>query len=365
MEDVLNIWDQHVTNSSVRNTTWAQDWTQVYDAVRWIQLVMATLSIFGSGFIIRCVVSQRLSITPELYPLLWLSLSDLLLSLCWLVGAAVFSEKCTVLNSHCYHLHTVEQVLFMASFFYTLNYVWNLFTNIREKYHCCLTGYTGQFSNRVSVAGKMTAVISGLLPVLLMTPVFIQSELNQCQTNSSEPYRCLLMNTGVLFMTSQQQHPIRACRLLHTYSSSTFLCTFIITLLGIMVLMCKSGRMLRRVVSCGGYMGRQQRALFREMDRRMVLYPLVFFCCWAPAVTLAALRLVLPSATLGSTGVGLYITQALMSGSQGFLNCLAYGCCGSKVCGSGRTVFYRDSNTQTPLLRSQKHQGYKSLCTTR
>lgn len=293
-----------------------------------------------------------------------MSVSDLLLALCWLIGAAVFSDKCNVLNSHCYHLHSVEQVLYMASFLYTLNYVWNLFSSIRERFTCCMTGYTGQFSNRVSLAGKTTAVVSGVLPVLLMAPVFIQSEVSQCQANSSQPYRCLLMNTGVLFMTSQQHQPIRVCHLLHTYSTSAFLCTFLLTLTGIMVLMVKSRRMLRRVVSCGGYMGSQQRALFWEMDLRMVLYPLVFFCCWGPAVALASLRLTLPSVVHGPTGVALYIAQALTSGSQGFLNSLVYGCSRAQVRGAGRTVFHRDVDTQTPLLRSQKRRGYQSLRTT-
>ncbi|XP_045901452.1 transmembrane protein 116-like [Micropterus dolomieu] len=98
------------TNSTEKNTTRAQDWTEVYEAVRWIQLVMAVLSILGSGSIIVCVMLQRLSRTPELQPLFLLSVSDLLLALCWLVGAALFSRHCSHLNTHCYHLHTVEQV---------------------------------------------------------------------------------------------------------------------------------------------------------------------------------------------------------------------------------------------------------------
>lgn len=32
----------------------------------------------------------------------------------------------------------------MASFFYTLNYVWNLYTAIVEKFYCCIHEYPGQ-----------------------------------------------------------------------------------------------------------------------------------------------------------------------------------------------------------------------------
>lgn len=46
--------------------------------------------------------------------------------------------------------------------------------------------------------------------------------------------------------------------------------------------MVKARAIYRRVVASGGYLGNQQQASFREMDRRMLLYPLVFFFCWGP-----------------------------------------------------------------------------------
>ncbi|XP_062279193.1 transmembrane protein 116 [Scomber scombrus] len=352
------------TNNTEKNTTGAQDWTQVYEAVRWIQLTMALLSILGSGSIIACVMSQRLSRTPELQPLFLLSVSDLLLALCWLIGAALFSQRCSSLNSHCYHLHTVEQVLYMASFFYTLNYVWNLYKGIREKFYSCMNGNPVWFSNRVSTAGKITALLSGAIPVLLMTPVFIQGNISECQANFSEPYRCLLMHTGALYLTSEHQQPIGTCRLLYTYSISIFLTTFFLTLIGILVLMGKARHIYRRVVTSNGYLGNEQRASFRVLDHRMLLYPMIFVLCWGPAVGLAFLRVVKPSAGQGREGVVLYISQAFTSASQGFLNCLVYGWTRGLLRRAGRTALSRDVDTQTPLLRSQKTRNYKTLCTT-
>ncbi|XP_044062776.1 transmembrane protein 116 isoform X3 [Siniperca chuatsi] len=351
------------TNSTEENTTAAQDWTEVYEAIGWIQLVMAALSILGSGSIIVCVMLQRLSRTPELQPLFLLSVSDLLLALCWLIGAALFSQHCSSLNTHCYHLHTVEQILYMASFFYTLNYVWNLYTGIREKFYSCMNGYPVQFSNRVSTAGKITALLSGLFPVLLMTPVFIQGNISQCQANFSEPYRCLLMHTGALYLTSEHQQPIRACSLLHTYCITIFLATFFLTLLSIVALVVKARRIYRRVVTSNGFLGNQQRASFSVMDRRMLLYPLIFVLCWGPAVGLALLQEVKPSAGQGKVGVALYISQAFTSASQGFLNCLVYGWTRARLRRAGRRVLSRDVDTQTPLLRSQKKRSYQTLRT--
>ncbi|XP_031157310.1 transmembrane protein 116 [Sander lucioperca] len=343
-------------NSPEKNTTGATDWTEVYEVIRWIQLVMAVLSVLGSGSIIVCVTMQRLGRTPELQPLLLLSASDLLLAVCWLIGVVLFSQRCT----HCYHLHTVEQILYMASFLYTLNYMWNLYTGIREKFYSCMNGYV-QFSNRVSTAGKTTALLSGLIPVLLMTPVFIQGNISQCQANFSEPYRCLLMHTGELYLAPQHQQPIRACGVLHTYGIAVFLATFLFTLFSIIGLVVKARQIYRRVVTSTGYLGNEQQASFRVMDRRMLLYPLVFILCWGSAVALAFMRVATPSAGHGKAGVVLYIFQALTSASQGFLNCLVYGWTCARLRQAGRRVLSRDMDTQTPLLRSQKIIRYQAL----
>ncbi|XP_034721890.1 transmembrane protein 116 [Etheostoma cragini] len=125
-------------------------------------------------------------------------------------------------------------MLYMASFFYTLNYVYNLYLGIREKFYGCMDGYV-QISNRVSTAGRITALLSGLFPVILMTPVLVVGNISQCQANFSEPYRCLLMHTGALYLTSEHRQPIGACGGLHTYSIAVFLATFLLTLLSIIV----------------------------------------------------------------------------------------------------------------------------------
>ncbi|XP_047455611.1 transmembrane protein 116 [Mugil cephalus] len=346
----------------VMNTTRAEDWTEVYEVVQWIQLVMGLLSVLGSSSIIICLMMQRLSRKPELQPLFLLSVADLLLAACWLTGVVLYSQHCSSLSTYCYNMHIVEQILFMASFFYTLNYVWDLYIGFREKFYSCLSGHSVQISNRVRTPAKIISVLSCLVPVLLMTPVFIQGNISQCQTNFSQPYRCLLMHTGSLFLTSD--HVTRPCSVLHIYHVIVFLTTFMFTFVGITVLVVKSRRIYRRVVTSSGYLGNEQRASFRLMDRRMLLYPLVFVLCWGPAVSLALLRVVKPSEAQGRASVVLYISQALTSASQGFLNCLVYGWTRvhlSSLRAGGTAASSRDVDTQTPLLRSQKKRSYQTL----
>lgn len=352
-----------MTNHTAANTTGAEDWTQVYVVVSWIQLVMAVLSILGSGSIICCLMLRGLSRKPELQPLMLLSVADLLLAVCWLIGSILFFKDCTSRSTHCYYLHIVEQVFYMASFFYTLNYVWNLYKGIKEKYCSGMDGYSVQVSNRVSTAGKIVALVSCLLPVLLMLPVIIEGNISHCQANLTEPYRCLMMHTGALFLMSDEQPMSRSCLYLHTYHITVFLITVLVTLLSITVLVVKARCIYRRIVTSNGYLGSEQRASFSVMDRRMVLYPLVFVFCWGPAVILAFLRVADPAACQGKAGVVLYILQALTSASQGFFNCLVYGWIRVYLRRARRTFSSRDADTQTPLLRAQKRRGYQTLQT--
>ncbi|XP_075897469.1 transmembrane protein 116-like, partial [Nelusetta ayraudi] len=211
----------------------------------------------------------------QLQPLLLLSLSDLLLALCWLVGATLFSQRCSNVNTLCYQLHTVEQILYMASFLFTLLYMWNVYVGIREKFYGC----SGGCALRVWDSERA-------IPVLMMLPVFIQGNLSDCQVPA------------------------------HAHGATFWL-----------------------------------------MDRQMLLYPPVFFCCWGPAVALALVQVVEPSVAQGAAGVALYVSQAFTSASQGFLNCLVYGW--TRLLRRGPAPS-READNQTPLLRAQKKKSSSS-----
>ncbi|KAG7274220.1 hypothetical protein CRUP_007657 [Coryphaenoides rupestris] len=283
--------------------------------------------------IVMFVASQKLFQSQEVHPLLLLSGSDLLLAVSWLI-------------------------LYMMSFFYTLYYVWSLYSGLRSRLYCSINGLITEEVSRMA-SPRIMVVAAGVLPLLLMSPVLILGNLSRCYANCSQPYRCLLMQTGALYLHpgDEQTH----CRLLHVYRDTIFLLTFLITLTGIMVLMGKARRVHRRVVTSGGFLGDRQWATLRVVDRRMLLYPSVFIFCWAPALCVAVLKWMHPTVVQGLVVVVFYIAQALVSGSQGFLNSLVYGWTRSRFrdAWQRRTVL-RDADTQTPLLRSQK-PGYRTL----
>ncbi|XP_045575015.1 transmembrane protein 116 isoform X2 [Salmo salar] len=359
---MLNFVLQDVSNNTEQNTTTPEDWTVVYFAVRWIQMIMAVLSIVGSGSIIVYATFQHLIRTPEIQPLFLLSVTDLLLAVSWLIGAVLFTQDC---DSHatCYNLHIVEQMLYMTSFFYTLNYVWTLYSGLNNRFYSSLHGYPAQCATKLRSFSKIAAVLSCVLPVLLMLPVLVTGNMDHCYTNFSQPYKCLLMHTEALFMSTDlsKMEVDSACRLVHMYSIAVFLAAFLLTFVGIVVLMGKACTVYRRCVSSSGFLGDRQWASLRVLDRHMLLYPSVFFFCWGP-VFLAAMILYNPKSVEGVVGVILYILQAFTSSSQGLLNCVVYGWTQTHFRSASKDAL-RDMDTQTPLLRSQK-KGYKTLWST-
>ncbi|KAK6483422.1 transmembrane protein 116-like [Huso huso] len=329
------------------------DWTGVYDAVRWIQFIMAILSILGSGSIITYAAFQNLIKTPEIRPLFYLSFTDLLLGVSWLVGAVLYREPLGSQNIACYNLQSTGQIFYISSFFYTINYTWVLYTDLKEKYNRTVNGFSQVGSNHAYRVSRIVTILSGVIPVLLMAPVFWGGNVAKCYQNFSQPYKCLLMHTGTLEPdTGYSEGDTKVCHAMHYYGIGVFLLTFFCTFTGIVVLLVKARSLYKRFVNSRGFLGDQQWGNIRVIERRVILYPTAFFCCWGPAIVLATVKLFNPTGQ-EKFYVVLCILQAFTSASQGTLNCFVYGFT-QHMFHFMKKKTSRDIDTQTPLLRSQK-----------
>ncbi|XP_027001551.1 transmembrane protein 116 [Tachysurus fulvidraco] len=251
-------------------------------------------------------------------------------------------------------------MLFMASFFYTLHYVWVLYTGLKEKYFCRLNGFPAQNPTQANPCSQLPAVIFCVLPLILTVPVCITGNVSHCYVNFTQPYRCLLLHTGALYLTSQESEILLTCKIISDYTIITFLMTFFFSLTGIVVLMVKARSLYKRCFTSHGFFADRQWATLHVLEQRMFLYPAAFFFLFWTAIFLATMMLFKPEEVEGKVGVILYILQAFTSGSQGLLNCLVYGWTQQhfrNLC-SGTML---DADTQTPLLRSQK-KSYNNLC---
>ncbi|KAG8146003.1 hypothetical protein E2320_012427 [Naja naja] len=260
----------------------------------------------------------------QVRPLVYLSLSDLFLGLCWLTGALFYSREAshpTREGTICYNLQATGQVkpplisssvIAASQIFNTVNYTWQLYTDLKGKFNQHLHGQMPQVLSYSTHLGRIAILFSSLIPIFLMAPVLGLGNHFQCSQNFTAEHGYGNLNITLL---------IRA-RMLY-----------------------------KRFVNSMGYVGDQQWAMLKVVEQAVALYPVVFFCCWGPAFILGVVKLARTDNV--SLYMTLYVLEALTASSQGFLNCVVYGwtqhmfhCVKRKAC--------RDVDTQTPLLRSQK-----------
>ncbi|XP_054028978.1 transmembrane protein 116 [Dryobates pubescens] len=328
------------------------DWQEVYSALQWIQFTMAMLSVVGSSSIIAYAVFQNTVRSPEVRPLFYLSLSDLFVGMCWLAGALLYSTPTSKQDLICYNLQATGQIFYMASFLYTVNYTWHLYMDLKMKYNQNLFRMPSQVVGYASCIGRIATILSSLIPFLLMVPVFCLGNISNCYQNFSQKHGCLLMHMEIADPTNELQTLSGSiCHAMHFYGVGVFLVSFLISFVAILVVLSQARGLYKRFVTSTGFLGDQQWAVIKMVEQRMVFYPVVFFCCWAPAVLLGILKLA--GSANSKIYMALLILQALTAASQGLLNCMVYGWT-QHVFLSLKRKACRDVDTQTPLLRSQK-----------
>ncbi|KAJ8260853.1 hypothetical protein COCON_G00165760 [Conger conger] len=331
-------------NSSVTDSTFGR-------SVVWIQLVMAVISVVGSGSIVVFAPFQNLLGTREVSALFFMSLADLLVSFTWLIGPVLLTQTCDN-RTACYNLHAVEQIFYISSFFYTLNYMWVLYLRLKEDYCRNMTSQPSLPPVRTCSLTKVALVLSCVLPVLLMVPVFVVGNKFSCSRNLSQAYECLMMHTWVLNGSSDFGGG-ESCDRIHTYSVTIFVITFFASSIGILVLLRKVRSLYARcVVSAHGALDAREWASLGVLQVQTTLYSAAFAVCWFPAVVLAIAILCTLQETHWLFSI-LYMLQVFTSPSQGSLNCLLYGWVRHRY-RSLKALEQRDAATQTPLLRAQK-----------
>ncbi|XP_051777183.1 transmembrane protein 116 isoform X10 [Erpetoichthys calabaricus] len=353
MENFISVQMENLTGPE-------SDWSEVHEAVRWIQFFMALLSIAGAGGIIVYAAFQNLIQTPEVRPLFYLSLSDVMLGVSWLIGALLYQEQQSgKFNVACYNMQPAGEIFYIASFLYTVNYTGVLYQNLKEKCSRNTSGFSPKITDCANQWSKAAIILSSLIPVVLMTPVFAAGNAAECYQNFSEPYKCLLMHRSLLDPAADfGDVPSHTCPGLLYYRIAIFLLAFFATFIGILVMLVKARTLYKKTVHLSGYLGDQQWANINIIERRVILYPSVFLCCWGPAILLLVLKLIKPDGP-EKVYAGLYVIQALTSASQGLLNCFVYGWTQHSLRFMKKAAC-RDVDTQTPLLRCQK-KSYATL----
>ncbi|XP_029778807.1 transmembrane protein 116 isoform X1 [Suricata suricatta] len=266
-------------------------WGLAFSMVQWIQFVMATLSVIGSSSLIAYAVFQNIQKSPEIRPLFYMSFSDLLLGICWLTEALLYGTSAANKDIVCYNLQTVGQIFYISSFLYTVNYIWYLYKELRVRH-----SQSGQNTFPLVVdytchVGQIAIILSSLIPLLLMTPVFCLGNVSACFHNFSQSHRCILMYSPPSAMAELPSANTSVCSTLYFYGITIFLTSFLLSLLAIVVLLIQAQSLYKKFVKSTGFLGSKQWAVIHIMEQRVRFYPVAFFCCWGPAVVLIIVKL--------------------------------------------------------------------------
>ncbi|KAM5237740.1 transmembrane protein 116 [Ctenodactylus gundi] len=317
-----------------------------------VLMVICVSSVIGSSSLITYAVFQNMPKSPEIRPLLYLSISDLLLGICWLIEALLYGTSTASKDIICYNLQAVGQIFYISSFFYTVNYIWYLYSELRMKHNQneqCTSPLIVDCACRV---GRITFILSSLIPLVLMAPVFCLGNASDCFRNFSQSHRCILMHSPPSAMAELLPSAnTSVCNTVYFYGITIFLASFLLSLFTILVLLIQAQILYKKFVKSTGFLGSEQWAVIHIVEQRVRFYPVAFLCCWGPAIILIIIKLTKPRDT--RLHMALYVLQALTAASQGLLNCGVYGWTQHKFHHLKQEA-RRDADTQTPLLCSQK-----------
>ncbi|XP_077917080.1 transmembrane protein 116 isoform X2 [Halichoerus grypus] len=255
---------------------------------------MATLSVIGSSSLIAYAVFQNIQKSPEIRPLFYLSFSDLLLGICWLIEALLYGTSAANKDIVCYNLQAVGQIFYISSFLYTVNYIWYLYKELRMRHN-----QSGQSTFPLVIdytchVGQIAIILSSLIPLLLMIPVFCLGNVSECFHNFSQSHRCILMYSPPSAVAELPSANTSVCSTLYFYGITIFLTTFLLSLLTIVVLLIQAQTLYKKFVKSTGFLGSEQWAVIHIVEQRVRFYPVAFSCCWGPAVILMIMKLTKP-----------------------------------------------------------------------
>ncbi|XP_039724097.1 transmembrane protein 116 isoform X4 [Pteropus medius] len=270
----------------------------VYSAIQWIQFVMATLSVIGSSSLIAYAVFQNIQKSPEIKPLFYLSFSDLLLGICCLIEVLLYGTSAANKDIICYNLQAIGQIFYISSFLYTVNYIWCLYKELRMKHNQSGQSTFPLVIYNICRVGQIAIILSSLIPLLLMIPVFCLGNASECFRNFSQSHRCILMHSPPSAMAKLLPSAnTSVCSTLYFYGLIIFLASFLLSLLTIVVLLIQAQTLYKKFVKSTGFLGSEQWAVIHIVEQRVRFYPAAFFCCWGPAVILMIIKLIKPQDT--------------------------------------------------------------------
>ncbi|XP_071946441.1 transmembrane protein 116-like isoform X2 [Antedon mediterranea] len=285
-------------------------------ALRYIHIVFASLSIIGASSTIIYSIIKGVVTSEEVRPLFHLSLADLGLAICWVIGAAVWNDDKDD-SEGCVYLQAITEAFHVSTFFLTVNYSLNVYVRIKDRQNRAMKLSTLMSSIKMKWGLRMVYVLSWLLPIIIMIPIVYYHEtvdLLKC-------YRCLLLFYRPSVQSRDEDYDSWWWE---NYGAIFFVISLGLSMIIIIVFYLLSIKVFRILIKQNMWTDAQRDAV-RSMRIRITFYILVFLYCWIPAFCLGIIDLASEKKISVSDYSVLYILQGITAPSQGFLNCIVYG----------------------------------------
>ncbi|CAH2295916.1 Hypothetical predicted protein [Pelobates cultripes] len=117
--------------------------------------------------------------------------------------------------------------------------------------------------------GRAAIILSSVVPAVLTVPTLYFGNKMECYGNSTHPHSCLVVNAGSLVTLDPQTYTNGTCKIIHLYSTSVFLCVFVLTATSMLVYVCVALR--------GYYTNDKGWTAINVMKMSLLLYLAIFF----------------------------------------------------------------------------------------
>ncbi|GAB5579053.1 transmembrane protein 116 isoform X11 [Prionailurus iriomotensis] len=132
-----------------------------------------------------------------------------------------------------YDFEEVLWIFYISSSFYTVNYIWYLYKELRMRHNQSGQNTFALVVDYTCHVGQIAIILSSLIPLLLMIPVFCLGNVSECFRNFSQSHRCILMYSPPSAMAELPSVNTSVCTTLYFYGITIFLTSFLLSLLAI------------------------------------------------------------------------------------------------------------------------------------
>ncbi|XP_071817359.1 transmembrane protein 116-like [Apostichopus japonicus] len=304
-------WQQSTMNISHSNVTTVLS-VQQQEKIMIIQITMATLSVLGAGSTFTAMVWRDQVTKPEMLPFFQLSMVDVLAAMGIILSCSLYISDVNDTINVCNITTTFATAFYMVSFALTITFALESLRQLKGN---------DQMDRLMSIAYAVSwAVILPYFAVAFLTDQW--NTLSNGEECTKHNYQCLVIMHHI---DDKCMGKDRAENRGRDTIKAYFLAVLISTFLSLTVLYLLIYKRVKEKNSEGGMVRQEQHTKAQYTRNRGILHCASFVVCWLPTLIIGFVTYSHSVSVTSRPVYSLYIMQAILSPSQGFMNSIIYG----------------------------------------